>query len=148
MGNIYCAFKILNPTPKTYPNDVIKGIFYVRSEEKKEQKLKSVEIQLVAEYEEYGEGTDGWAWEETDETLKKYQIAKDDKINPNQTKEYPFEIKLPPTWKPKQDRTHRNWCLELQFCQKTGMATTRGADKLEGTCVLPVDGSTIPASFH
>ena len=150
MGGIYCSYTIFDPKDEVHPNDVLNGIFYIHSDEKKDKVLKNVEIQLYERFEEYGynDFEEKHMWEEREVHLKDYPIAQNIAIRPGEEIEVPFAIRLVGTWQPKTDKAHRNWSLELQFCQKTGMFTTRGADEDGATCVLPVRGSSKAPSIH
>jgi FtsZ-binding cell division protein ZapB len=154
MGKIYCRYNITNPTALILPNAVITGVFSIQSEEKKEEKLKSVEIQGVEQFEEEIEEENPqtharhWVWQTRVNRLFTHVITKNDKIAPHETKEYPFELRMPSNWKIRIGPHLRDWHVMLQFCQKTGLETTPGANIEEATCILPVEGTQRAPSFY
>src|SRR5271157_467869 len=132
MGNIFCSYQITNPVPMVGPNDVVQGIFFIRSDERKEEKLKNIEIVLTERFEECVAHIDPnthqeeWEWVHKVNDLKKYMIAKNVPILPGQTLEFPFEVRLPSNWRPKKGERIRDWWMSLVFMQKTGLVTTPG----------------------
>ncbi|MHA1298293.1 MAG: hypothetical protein ACTSO9_02495 [Candidatus Helarchaeota archaeon] len=146
MGKISCSFEITDPKEEYKPNNEISGKFLISSDEKKDKKLKNVEIWLVEhpgpgeqQPGNYGCLIDGIGYHFR--PIKKYKIAKGDKIAPGEVKSYDFTIKLPGTWRVRGGRGI-DWFLALIFMQKTGLSITPGT-----MCVLPVQGSDRPSSI-
>ena len=79
--------------------------------------------------------------------LKQYDIAKGEKLKEGEKLELDFKIEMPSTWSNKKKNKIKHWRLELHFKQKTAMVASRGSDKDDATCVLPVKGSKLPPSF-
>ncbi|MHA1931340.1 MAG: hypothetical protein ACW96X_02305 [Promethearchaeota archaeon] len=154
---VHVAYEIKNPPLIVKPDDEIEGKIIVTNGEKKDKKLKKLFIELYDIYQAFitkrdpatGEETESWAPQKRE--LKQWDIASDDKIKSGEKKEFPFTIKLP-NWekkkgKGKEDDKYNEWRLELHFNQKTGMVASRGSEKNEATCILPVKGSKIKPSF-
>ena len=151
--DIYCGYKITKAPETLQPNDEIEGIFIVENKGKKDKKLKKALIRINELYREKIVWTD----EETGEKQKRYdkrkkemktfEIVKGDKIKSGERKELDFKIKMPSSWSKKKKSKIKDWRLELWFVQKTAMVGSRGSDKDDATCVLPVKGSKRPPSF-
>lgn len=152
-SKIYVSYKLDDPPELVKPNDEIKGKLILRSEEKKEKKIKRLEVNVIEEYlekvirvdQESGEETK--SYEERKNKLMEIEVAKGEKIGNGDTKEWDFKIKLPGSWTHKKKSKIKNWHLSLWFIQKTGMVESRGADKDAATCVLPVEHSKMSPSF-
>ncbi|MFX1256410.1 MAG: zinc-ribbon domain-containing protein [Promethearchaeota archaeon] len=150
MGRIYCRYEIFNPKEEYNPNDEIEGKFYIENQEKKEKKLKKVEIHFVEKFEQFydtGGDTGYIGWRKKKKVLQKYPIAKNENIRSGEIKEFPFKIKLNDKWVPRSGVKYNNWHLGLRFLQKTGIKATQGADKDSGFCILPVRGSLAVSSL-
>lgn len=154
---VHVAYEIKNPPLIVKPNDEIEGKIIVTNGEKKDKKLKKLFIELYDMYTalitskdpQTGEETE--SWRDQKKELKQWNIASGEKLKSGEKKEYPFKIKLP-TWKKKKgkgkdDDEYNNWRLELHFNQKTGMVASRGSEKNDATCILPVKGSKATPSF-
>lgn len=154
---VHVAYEIKDPLLIVKPNDEIEGKIIITNGEKKDKKLKKLFIELYDMYTELvtttdpetGEQTE--SWRDQKKELKQWDIASGEKLKTGEKKEYPFKIKLP-TWqkkkgKGKEDDIYNKWRLELHFNQKTSMVASRGSEKLDGTCILPVKGSKITPSF-
>ena len=154
---VHVTYEIKDPPLIVKANDEIEGKIIITSGEKKDKKLKKVFIELYDMYTalitsrdpQSGEETE--SWRDQKKELKQWDIASGEKLKSGEKKEYPFKIKLP-TWqkkkgKGKEDDEYNNWRLELHFNQKTGMVASRGSDKKDGTCILPVKGSKATPSF-
>ena len=139
MSQIYTDYKILNPPSFANPNDVISGIFYIRNEGKKEKNIKKIEIQCQEAYKYYD--TSYHNWRDKTNTLSKLRFVNNLQMLPGESKEIPFQIKLPRTWSPKSGGGFKDWHIALIFNSKTLLY----GDK--AYCVLPVKGSTRPPSF-
>ena len=155
--NVHVGYEIKNPPLIVKPNDEIEGKIIITNGEKKDKKLKKLFIELYDMYTELVTTTDPQTGEETEswrdqkKELKQWDIASGEKLKAGEKKEYPFKIKLP-TWqkkkgKGKEDDVYNKWRLELHFNQKTSMVASRGSEKLDGTCILPVKGSKFTPSF-
>ncbi|MEE9377284.1 MAG: hypothetical protein V3V33_04525 [Candidatus Lokiarchaeia archaeon] len=143
MPKIYCDYKILDPPSLVNPNDIISGVLAIKYEGKKERTIKKIEIQCheIYSYLKYSSSLEEYEWKNKDNTLQKWILTKNIIIQPEEMKEFPFQIKLPSTWSPKIDA--RDWHIPLIFHLKAGVL-------LSGTiayCVLPVSGSMRPPSF-
>jgi len=138
-------------------DDTLEGKIIVTSEEKKDKKLKKLFIELFEIYDalitsrdpETGEESESWVKQKKE--LKQWDIAKGEKIKSGEKQEYKFEIQLP-KWqrkkgKGKEGDKYNHWRLELHFNQKTGMVASRGSNKSDATCILPVKGSKMTPSF-
>jgi hypothetical protein len=154
---IHVAYEIKDPPLIVKPNDEIEGKILITNGEKKDKKLKSLYIELFDMYKELvtskdletGEETESWRDQKRE--LKQWDIVKGEKLKTGEKKEYPFKIKLP-TWqkkkgKGKDDEIYNNWRLELHFKQKTAMVASRGSEKIDATCILPIKGSKLTPSF-
>ncbi len=154
---VHVTYEIKNPPLIVKPNDEIEGKIIITNGEKKDKKLKKLFIELYDMYTalvtsrdpQSGEETE--SWKDQKKELEQWNIASGEKIKSGEKKEYPFKIKLP-TWKKKKgkgkdDDEYNNWRLELHFNQKTGMVASRGSEKKDGTCILPVKGSKATPSF-
>ncbi len=141
------------------PGHKLKGKVIITNGEKKDKKLKSVFIELFDMYQALLTRTDAQTgdeeeyWSSMKKELKQWDLVKKgkDKIESGKTLEFPFELELP-NWerkkgKGKEDDKFNDWHLELHFNQKTAMVASRGADKKEATCILPVKGTRIKPSF-
>jgi hypothetical protein len=86
MGGIYCSYTIFDPKDEVYPNDVLSGIFYIRSDEKKNKVLKTVEIQLYERFETYGydDFEEKHIWQEQKVHLKDNSIAQSVSLRPGE----------------------------------------------------------------
>ncbi|MFX1378553.1 MAG: hypothetical protein ACFFA4_05630 [Promethearchaeota archaeon] len=154
---VHVAYEIKDPPLIVKPNDEIEGKIILTNGEKKDKKLKKLFIELFDMYKEFVTTTDPQSGEETEawrdqkKELKQWDIISGEKLKAGETKEYPFKIKLP-TWqkkkgKGKEDEIYNKWRLELHFKQKTAMVASRGSEKLDATCILPVKGSKLNSSF-
>ena len=154
---VHVAYEIKDPQLIVKPNDEIEGKIIITNGEKKDKKLKKLFIELYDMYSELvttkdletGEETE--AWRDQKKELKQWDIASGEKLKSGEKKEYPFNIKLP-TWqkkksKGKEDDIYNKWRLELHFNQKTSMVASRGSEKIDGTCILPIKGSKFTPSF-
>ncbi len=146
MGKLFVSYKIENVIEGIVkPGDELKGKVFVRSEEQKEQKLKGIRAKLMEHFNE-----DAWQInhrlqqyelvpQDGASLLKEFEIFKaDTKIQPGETKEFDFIIKLPSIPGPKK----WGWYVSLYFFSKSGLFSSGAKDKDEATCVLPVPGST------
>ncbi len=151
MGKLFVSYKIENVIDGIVkPGDELKGKVFIRSEEKKDQKLKGIGAMLAAHYNEdvWKEDfhTKDWALVTRNGSihLKNYEIVKaNTKIAPGETKEFDFIIKLssipgPQKW---------GWYVSLSFFAKSGLFSSGATDADEASCVLPVPGSTRMPSF-
>ncbi len=151
--DIYCGYKIEKAPETLQPNDEIEGIFIMENRGKKDKKLKKAFIELKELYSEKVVTTNRETGEETkkyvDRTkeLEEYQIVKGDKIKSGEKKEFKFTIKMPGSWSHKKKNKIKEWRLELWFNQKTAMMASRGSQKNDATCVLPVKGTKHTPSF-
>ncbi len=133
------------------PGDELKGKVFIRNEESKAQKLKGVNATVAAFYNEdvWEEDffTKDWGIKAKDQRkpLKDYPIFQSDtKIEPGDTQEFDFVIKLPsfPGARP------YGWFVALVFYAKSGGLFGSGAkDADDATCILPVPGSTRMPTF-
>ena len=142
MSKIKCGYEIFNPTKLVNPNDILDGKLFILIDSKKERIFKNIEIRVYEQYDHFVQYKKTSSWETNKDTLAKYPIAKGEVFQPNESKEYPFEIKLPPMWVPKTSMGFRDWHVALGFRYKTGMLNKTGA-----VCVLPVHASVRPPSF-
>ena len=153
---VHVTYEIKDPPLILKTGDEIKGKIIVTNGEKKDKKLKKLFIELYDMYSEFVTGTDSEGnpyerWTKRKKELKQWDIASGEKIKSGEKQEYSFEIKLP-NWqkkkgKGKDDDKYNEWRLELHFNQKTSMVASRGSNKLDGTCILPVKGSKSTPSF-
>ncbi len=132
------------------PGDELKGKVFIRSEEKKPQKIKGIGARITEYFEE-----DVWDWDDHDKEyelttkhggtrLKDYEIFKaDTKVEPGETKEFDFQIKLPSI----PGRKKWGWYVAIYFYVKAGMLSSGAKDNDEATCILPVPGSTRMPNF-
>ena len=154
---VHVAYEFKDPPLIVKSNDEIEGKILLTNGEKKDKKLKKLFIELYDMYKELvtttnpetGEETE--AWRDQKRELKQWDIASGEKLKTGESKEYPFKIKLP-TWqrkkgKGKEDDIYNKWHLELHFKQKTSMVASRGSEKIDGTCILPVKGAKFTPSF-
>ncbi len=150
-AKLFVSYKIENVIEGIVkPGDELKGKVFVRCEESKAQKLKGVMASLAEHYNEdvWEEDfhTKDWALKTKDQSnpLKTYEIFKaDTKIEPGDTQEFDFVIKLPSIPGPKK----WGWYVSLFFLSKGGMFSSGAKDADDATCVLPVPGSTRMPSF-
>jgi len=154
---VHVTYEIKDPPLIVKPNDELEGKIIVTNGEKKDKKLKKLFIELYDMHKalitsrdpQSGEETE--SWRDQKKELKQWDIASGDKLKSGEKKEYPFKIKLP-TWqrkkgKGKDDDKFDQWRLQLHFNQKTGMVASRGSQKNDATCILPVKGSKFNPSF-
>ena len=154
---VHVTYEIKDPPLIVKSNDELEGKIIVTNGEKKDKKLKKLFIELYDMYKEFtihrnpesGEETE--RWEDQKKELKQWDIASGDKLKSGEKKEFPFKIKLP-NWqrkkgKEKEGDKFNNWRLQLHFNQKTGMVASRGSEKNDATCILPVKGSKFNPSF-
>ena len=151
--DIYCGYKITKAPETLQPNDEIEGIFILENKGKKDKKLKKALIRINELYREKVVWTDQETgekqkkYEERKKEMKTFEIVKGDKIKGGEKKELEFKIKMPSSWSKKKKNKIKDWRLELWFVQKTAMVPSRGSDKDDATCVLPVKGSKRAPSF-
>ncbi len=151
MAKLFVSYKIENVIEGIVkPGDELKGKVFIRCEESKAQKLKGIGATLSERYNEdvWVEDfrTKDWTLQTKDEqkNLKDYEIFKaDTKIEPGDTKEFDFVIKLPSIPGPQK----WGWHIALSFYSKGGMFSSGAKDADEATCVLPVPGSTRMPNF-
>ncbi|MHA2007489.1 MAG: sporulation protein [Promethearchaeota archaeon] len=154
---VHVAYEIKNPPLIVKPNDEIEGKIIITSGEKKDKKLKKVFIELYDMYTalvtttDPQSGEESESWRDQKKELKQWDIASGEKLQSGEKKEYPFKIKLP-VWqkkkgKGKEDDKYNKWRLELHFNQKTSMVASRGSEKNDATCILPIKGSKFTPSF-
>jgi hypothetical protein len=154
---VHVAYEIKDPPLIVKPKDEIEGKIIITNGEKKDKKLKKLFIELYDMYAALVTSTDpqtgeeSEVWRDQKKELKQWDITSGDKLKSGEKKEYPFKITLP-TWekkkgKGKEDDEYNKWRLELHFNQKTAMVASRGSEKKDGTCILPVKGSKITPSF-
>lgn len=154
---VHVTYEIYNPPLIVKPDDEIEGKIIITNGEKKDKKLKKLFIELYDVYQafmtrrdpESGEETESWVPQKKE--LNQWDITSNEKLKSGEVKEYPFKIKLP-EWqkkkgKGKEDDKYNEWRLELHFNQKTSMVASRGSEKKDATCILPVKGSKIKPSF-
>ncbi len=124
MADIHVSYKIETIVEGTVkPGDEIKGKMFLRNEEQKVVKVKYAGVWVVQEPSS-GNLVD---------QLKRIDLYKGGKIEPGETVELDFAIKLP------SFAARRT--LSLFFMQKTGMIPTQGKSPDEAECVLPIPGS-------
>lgn len=146
MGRLFVSYKIENIIEGIVkPGDELKGKVFIRSEEKKTQKIKGVYAMLGEKYNE-----DKWEWDDFNKNwelktkkgshgIKQFEIMKGEvKVEPGETKELDFQIKIPSI----PSRKKWGWYVSLFFFTKAGMFSSGAKDVDEATCVLPVPGST------
>ena len=63
-----------------------------------------------------------------------------------ETQVYPFKINLG-KWRVKKKKRYANWSIQLHFNQKTKLVASRGSNKTNATCILPVAGTMLSPSF-
>ncbi len=154
---VHVEYEIKDPPLIVKPNDEIEGKIIVTNGEKKDKKLKKLFIELYDMYtalvtttnSETGEETESWVQKKKE--LKQWNIASGDKLKSGEKKEFPFKIQLP-NWQKKKGKgkegdEYNHWRMELHFNQKTGMVASRGSQKKDATCILPVKGSKSDPSF-
>ncbi len=124
MADIHVSYKI-ETVVEGYvkPGDEIKGKMFMRNEEQKAIKVKYAGVWVVQEP----------ASGDLEDQLKRVDLYKGGKIEPGETVELDFNIKLP--------SFASGRALMLFFMQKTGMIPTLGKDRDEATCVLPIPHS-------
>lgn len=142
MAKIKCGYEIYNTTKLVNPNDIIEGKLTLLNDSKKEKRFKRIEIRVMEKYEHFKQSKNYSGWRSKKKTLERYSIATEDLYQPDESKEYPFKIKLPPMWVPKTSTGFRDWHVTLDFRYKTGMLESTGA-----ICILPVLGSVRPPSY-
>ncbi len=150
MAKIYVSYKIETIVEGIVkPGDELKGKVFIRSEEKKEQKLKYVGVEVTENYEhdvpqkDYQTGGTRMVNVVECKTIKKFDVYQGgEKLEPGDTKEFDFIVKLPNF----PGKKHRDWYISLDFKQKTGLFSSTGKDENEAVCILPVPGSDrVPA---
>src|SRR4030043_382321 len=120
MADIYVSYKVETDVQGIVrPGDELKGKVFIRSEEKKEQKIKFVGAHVTEHCTDkvYNQTFKEYRDEDVGKLLKNVDIYKGgDKIGSGETKEYDFVIKLP-TFPGKRKR---DWYVSIDFVQKTG----------------------------
>lgn len=156
MGKIFVDHKIESPTEGLVkPGDKIKGKVYIRSEEKKDKKLKEVEIRMFETFEDKRMVTNADGEQEEQEferkqKLKEWTVHKDKKakIEAGETKEFDFEIELPEfDRKYKNGKKKKKWFVTLEIFQKTGLMGTQGDEPEKATIYPPIHKSKKKSSF-
>ena len=150
---VHVTYEIKDKPLIVKEDDKLVGKIIVTNGEKKDKKLKKLYIELYEIYDahwvntnsETGEETEGWRT--TKKELKQWDIASGEKLKSGEKQEFKFDIQLPKWQRKKGKDKFKNWQLELHFNQKTGMVASRGSNKTDATCVLPVKGSKGTPSF-
>jgi hypothetical protein len=154
---VHVTYEIKDKPLIVKEDDKLEGKIIVTNGEKKDKKLKKLFIELYEIYDakmtrrdpETGETSEYWGGQKKE--LKQWDIASGEKLKSGEKQEYKFDIQLP-KWqvkkgKGKEEDKFNNWRLELHFNQKTGMVASRGSEKNDATCILPVKGSKSTPSF-
>ncbi len=144
MGKIFVSYKIETLVAGIVkPGDELKGKIFLRNEDKKDQKLKYVGVNVQEHCIRIEHDPDFGNMEVDDgRNLRKVEVFSGGKIEPGETKEFDFIVKLPSFPSPRL----QDWHVSLDFVQKTGLIKTKGKDAEEAKCVLPVPGSMrVPA---
>jgi len=151
--DIYCGYKIEKAPETLEPNDEIEGIFILENRGKKDKKLKKAVIRINELYREKiirrdpESGEETKTYEERKNEIKTEEILKGDKLKAGEKKEIKFKIKMPGSWSKKKRNKIKDWRLEMWFVQKSAMVASRGSQKDDATCILPVKGSKLSPSF-
>lgn len=157
LTKIHVSYELDDEPLIVKPGDKLSGKVIVKNKGKKDKKLKKLFVRLVEKYKQLEESTDSETgektthWAKKKNTLQKLELAKKDKIDSGDKQEFKFDMTLP-NWKRKKgkgksDDKYDNWHLSLYFVQKTGMVASRGSDKKDATCILPVKGGMVAPSF-
>ncbi len=140
---IHISYELKQPLPLyVEPGSPIEGRMMVTNNGEKELKLKELFIDLIERYDQ----DDGEGLSPIKNRLYSYRINTMGIIKSGETQVYPFNIILP-RWKRKKGRRIQSWHLALYFKQKTKLVASRGFNKANATCILPVQGTMVAPSF-
>ena len=146
-SKIYIGYEIKNQLPTYKPNDIISGTMRLKNNDKKEIKFKELYVELLELYRKYVRGRKGNSWDHVSNTLVKYPFSSKISLKPGDSLAFDFEFSLP-KWKVKKEgKKFKEWHLALYFMQKSKLITSRGSNKMDATCVLPVIGTKVTPSF-
>jgi hypothetical protein len=137
---IHLRYELDNPPLIVEPHDLLEGSVIVTNYGINDQKLKAVFIDCVESYDDkYGENS-------YKNVLQTYHLSTKGVIHAEEEQQYSFKIMLP-KWKRKKSRKYVGWHIALHFKQKTKLIASRGSNKLDATCFLPVKGTRVTPSF-
>lgn len=139
-----CHYEIFEPASIINPNAKILGSFLIQSKEKREKRIKHLEIQLLESFKKFSGISPGiWgSWDRKTNVLDSWIIEEQIKIKAGEFKKFNFKVKLPNTWEPKKGQNLQDWHLSLSFVVKIGSKSLSLAQ-----CVLPVYKSSRPPSY-
>ena len=137
-------FEIFEPNSIVNPNAVVIGCFSIQNKEKREKRIKQLEIQLLESFKKFsGIVPSIWgSWDRKTKVLDSWIIEERIRIEAGNFRKFNFKIKLPNTWEPKKGKNFQDWHLSLNFLAKIGSKSLPLAQ-----CVLPVYKSSRPPSY-
>ncbi len=145
-SKVHVSYEIKNQLPSYKTNDVIKGTMFLTNNDNKEINFKELYIELLELYLKYVRGAKGNKWQHDINSLFKIPFSANFILKVGETLAFDFEFRLP-KWKVKKGKKFKEWHLAIYFIQKSKLIASRGSNKMDAVCILPVMGTQVVPSF-